>query len=36
MPLSRSQLQRALEQLQASWAHGIAHLMEGDLPKPGR
>jgi hypothetical protein len=51
MALSRSQLQRALEHLQASdwqaaheivqkdedsalacWAHGIVHLMEGDLP----
>jgi hypothetical protein len=51
MPLSRSELKRALEHLQASdwqaahqivqqdedsplacWAHGIVHLMEGDLP----
>jgi hypothetical protein len=51
MALSRSQLKRALEHLQASdwqaaheivqkdedsalacWAHGIVHLMEGDLP----
>jgi hypothetical protein len=55
MPLSRSELKRALKYLQANdwqaaheivqqdedsplacWAHGIAHLMEGDLPKPGR
>ena len=51
MPLSRSELKRALKHLQASdwqaaheivqqdedsplacWAHGIVHLMEGDLP----
>lgn len=51
MPLSRSELKRALKHLQAGdwpaahdivqqdedstlacWAHGIVHLMEGDLP----
>jgi len=51
MALGRSELQRALEHLQASdwqaaheivqkdedsplacWAHGIVHIMEGDLP----
>jgi hypothetical protein len=51
MPLSRSELKRALKHLQESewqaahaivqqdedsplacWAHGIVHLMEGDLP----
>ena len=51
MPLSRSELKRALKHLQANewqpaheivqqdedsplacWAHGIVHLMEGDLP----
>lgn len=51
MPLSRSQLSKAVESLQAGdwqaaheivqqdeesalacWAHGIVHIMEGDLP----
>ncbi len=51
MPLSRSELKRALQHLEAGdwraahqivqqdeasplacWAHGIVHLMEGDLP----